>query len=138
VKTGDVPMEYKATISAARAVAQRASFCDRPGIPRVEPCSTYRRPAAALVGGGLKPTEALICAECVRAMRSALDAHVATISPEELDEAAEVTSEEAYEQALSDEILWDLEPDGTLVEASDDPLRGRAWGRDARRAWGRP
>jgi len=50
----------------------------------------------------------------------------------------EPTSEEAYEQALGDDVEWELLGDGTLTRATDDPTRGRAWGRDQGRAWGRP
>jgi len=52
----------------------------------------------------------------------------------------ELTSEEAYTEALDAEQLWELEPDGTLTEATDDgPARGRAWtGRARGAAWGRP
>jgi len=28
-----------------------------------------------------------------------------------------------------------MEPDGTLTRATDDPTRGRAWGRDQGCAW---
>lgn len=130
-------LETKATTSAARAVAQRTAR-DRPGLPRVEPCSVCRRPAATLVGGGLGANESLICSECVAAMLDALDQRLATISPEELDEAAELTSEQEFERALTDEMLWELQGDGSLTLATDKPTRGRAWGRDPRRAWGQP
>lgn len=53
------------------------------------------------------------------------------------DQLGELTSEEEYE-ALANEIRWVLEPDGTLTAPPIDPTRGRAWGRDPGRAWGRP
>ncbi len=49
----------------------------------------------------------------------------------------ELTSEQEYAEALDNEVRWDLEPDGTLTRATDDPSRGRTWGRGAGRAWGR-
>jgi phage head maturation protease len=131
-------LETNATTSAARAVAQRTAR-DRPGVPRVESCSVCRRPAAALIGGGLGTNESLICHECVAAMLDALDQRLVTITPEELDEAAELTTEAEYERALTDEMLWELQGDGSLTPDTGDPARGRAWGRpnlrsvDARR-----
>lgn len=43
-----------------------------------------------------------------------------------LDDDGEPTPEEAYLAALDGEQRWDLEPDGTLTPATDDPARGRA------------
>jgi hypothetical protein len=112
------------------AAVTRPSFRDRPGVPRVVTCSVCRRPAAALVGGGLRPGEALVCADCVGVMTAALDEHVATIDPADLDEAAELTTEQAYDAALDDEQVWAMQPDGSLVRAEEDPARtGRAWSR---------
>lgn len=131
---GVPPLEVK----AGGPIRSRPSLRDRPGLPRVTGCSVCRRPAAAVVGGGLRPGEALICADCVGVMTGALDEHVATIDPADLDAAAAVTSEQAYDQALDDEVRWDVLADGTLTRATDDPTRGRAWGADSRRARGRP
>jgi len=50
----------------------------------------------------------------------------------ELDELTgpELTSEEAYEQALADDVDWELLPDGTLTRGTGNTRRGgRAWGR---------
>ena len=100
VKAAGVPV---LEVKAGGPVRSRPSLRDRPGLPRVVACSACRRPAAALVGGGLKPSEALICADCMGVMTSALDEHVATIDPTDLDEAAELTTEQAYDQALGGE-----------------------------------
>ena len=68
------------------------------------PCSICRRPAAALVGGGLHGSgsnaERLICSECVRQIHEALDQHLATIDPADLGEAEdlELTIEQEYER----------------------------------------
>jgi hypothetical protein len=116
----DAPVrEYKAMTGTGRAVARRAAR-DRPGLPRVESCSVCRRPVAALIGGGLGANESLICSECVDAMYDALDQHLATISPEDLGEAAEMTTEEEYEAALDREHEWHLGPDGALLDGPPD------------------
>jgi hypothetical protein len=70
-------------------------------------------------------------------MTGAIDEHVATLEPVDLAEA-ELTMEEEYEAVLDHEQRWELEADGTLVPATDDPARERAWGADTRRAWGQP
>jgi len=61
------------------------------------------------------------------------------ISVAQLAEVDRITTEDAYAEALAAEQLWELEPDGTLTEATDDdPARGRAWTSRARgAAWGR-
>jgi len=42
----------------------------------------------------------------------------------------ELTSEEAYEQALADDVEWELLPDGTPTRSTGNTRRGgRAWGR---------
>ena len=134
VKTAGAVFEVK----AGGPPGARLSFRDRPGVPRVVSCSVCQKPAAALVGGGLRPGEALVCADCVGVMTSALDEHVATIDLADLDEAAELTTEQAYDQALDEEIDWAMQPDGSLVRANQDPARrGRAWSPGQRRAWGR-
>ena len=55
-----------------------------------------------------------------------------------LDDDGEPTPEEAYLAALDGEQRWDLEPDGTLTPATDDPAREWAWRADSRRSWDRP
>ena len=135
VKAAGLRLEVKAG-GPARPLR---SVRDRPCLPRVVPCTTCRRPAAALIGGGLMPDEALICDEYVSAMTSALDEHVATIDPADLAEAAELTTEQEYERAMADEQEWAMLPDGELVPAESDPQRdGLAWsqtGRRTERAW---
>lgn len=54
----------------------------------------------------------------------------AIIWPEELAEADGVTAEGDYADALRDEIVYSLEPDGTPVIETEDPTpSGRAWTR---------
>jgi len=77
-------------------------------------CSVCGRPAAALVSGGLRADERLICGQCLAVMDDARDARLATIGPDELDEAAAVTAEDAYLAALADEQEWHIRADGTL------------------------
>ena len=97
------------------------------------------RPAAAVVPGGLRAGETLICGKCVEVAGETAEGATREISVEQLAEVDRITSEDAYAEALGAEQLWELEPDGTLTEATDDPARGRAWTSRARgAAWGRP
>jgi hypothetical protein len=52
-------------LNAAGPLRASRSSQQRPGQPIVVPCSACRRPAAALVNGGLRDGEQLICASCV-------------------------------------------------------------------------
>jgi len=101
-------------------------------------CSVCERPAAVVVPGGLRRGERLICPRCVEE-----GTDTATIDADDLIDAyqltdPELTSEQEYDEALDNEVRYQMEPDGTLTRATDDPTRGRAWGRDQGRAWGRP
>ena len=126
------PLEVKA------GGPSRPTLRDRPGMPRVVACSVCRLPAAGVVPGGLRDGEALICARCVQVMTDALDEHVATIDPADVETVfgdPELTTEQEYAAALDGEQRWGLEPDGTLMPATDDPTcRGRAWSAGTRRA----
>ena len=128
VKAAGVRLEVK----AAGPARPRPTMRDRPGMPKVVACSVCRLPAAGVVPGGLRDGDALVCARCVAVMTEALDEHVATIDPAEVEAVfgeQELTSEQAYDQAVDDEVRWDVLADGTLTRATDDPSRGRAWGR---------
>jgi hypothetical protein len=128
----------KATTSAARAAAQRTNR-NRSGLPVVIPCSVCKMSAAGLINRPASDRDTvLICASCCRVMAEALDAHLATIPADQLAEAKELTSEQEFARAVTDEMLWELQGDGSLTPATDNPTRGRAWGRDTRRAWGQP
>jgi len=130
-------LETKSTMGVV--AAQR-----RAGGPAASTCSMCGRPAAAVVPGGLRAGESLICASCVEVAGAATEGATATISPEDLAEldhvGPELTSEEEYAQALDAEQRWQLAADGEITEeADDDPARGRAWTSRARgAAWGRP
>jgi len=137
VKGGPQPrFETKSTMGVV-AAQRRAG-------PAATACAVCNRPAAAVVPGGLRTGEQLICASCVEEAGETAEGATREISPEDLAEmdelGPELTSEEAYTEALDAEQLWELEPDGTLTEATDDgPARGRAWtGRARGAAWGRP
>ena len=98
------------------------------GMPTAAPCSVCDRPAAAVVPGGLREGETLICPRCVEVADD--DTDTATISAGDLAELDELTSEEAYEQALADDVEWELLPDGTPTRGTGNTRRGgRAWGR---------
>ena len=77
----------------------------------------------------------MICPRCVEVADDHTATDTATISAGDLAELAdmgeEITSEEAYEQALADDVDWELLPDGT-------PTRGTGSTRRGGRAWGRP
>ena len=135
VKGGPPPrLETKST---AGVVAPRR----RAGGPAASTCSVCGRPAAAVVLGGLRRGESLICRRCVEEAGEGTDTSV--LSADDVAAAyrltdVELTSEEEYDAALDAEVRWDLEPDGTITRTTDDPTRGRAWGRSAGRAWGQP
>jgi len=124
-------LEYKATSGVV--AAQR-----RAGMPTASPCSMCGRPAAAVVPGGLRAGESLICPRCVEVADDHTDtdtcADTTVISADDLADAyrgladPELTSEEAYEQALADEIDWELEPDGTLTRGPHNPSSGETAG----------
>ena len=65
---------------------------------------------------------------------------MAIIWPEELAEADGVTAEGEYADALREEIVYNLESDGTPVIETADPARaGRAWTRrPPTTGWGGP
>ena len=87
-------------------------------------------PAAAVVPGGLRAGESLICPRCVEVADDHTATDTATISAGDLAELDELTSEEAYEQALADDVEWELLPDGTPTRGTGNTRRGgRAWGR---------
>jgi len=88
------------------------------------------RPAAAIVPGGLRTGETLICPRCVEVADDHTATDTATITAGDLAELDELTSEEAFEQALGAEVEWDLEPDGVTTRAARGPRRGRAWRRN--------
>ena len=112
----------------------------RAGMPIASPCSMCGRPAAAARRARLRPGETLICGRCVEVAGEHTDDTTTEISAEDLAEVDRITSEEAYAHALGAEQMWELELDGTLIEATDDdPSRGRAWaGRNPGATWGRP
>jgi len=100
------------------------------------------RPAAAVVPGGLRAGERLICGKCVE-VASEHTGDTTEISAEDLAEmdtltGPELTSEEEYAQALDAEQRYELEPAGTLTEIIDDPTRAQAWGYNPGTACGRP
>ncbi len=106
---------------------------------------TCDRPTGVLVPGELRRGEKLIYGWCVEeageSTDTATDADTSVISADDLIDAyrgLELTAEEEYDEALDNEVRYQLEPDGTLALATDDPTRGRAWGRNPGRAWGRP
>ena len=130
IKGGPPPrLEYKATTGVLLAR-------HRAGMSTATPCSVCGRPAAAVVPGGLRTGETLICPRCVEVADDHTGTDTATISAgdlAELDELGEdeLTSEQAYAQALGVEVEWDLGPDGTLARGPRDPWggnRGAAWG----------
>jgi len=124
------PLETKSTSGVV--AAQR-----RAGMPTATPCSVCGRPAAAVVPGGLRAGETLICVRCVDQVAdddTDTDTDTAVLDADDISAAyrltdTELTSEEAYEQALADDVDWELLADGTLTRGSRDP-----WGREPRRA----
>ena len=126
IKGAPPRLEYKATSGVV--AAQR-----RVGMSLASPCSVCGRPAAAVVVGGLRAGESLICPRCVEVADN--DSDTAVLDADDIAAAYrltedELTSEEAYEQALADDVDWELLPDGTPTRAADRARRGgRAWGR---------
>ncbi|MGH3611980.1 MAG: hypothetical protein ACRDRK_05095 [Pseudonocardia sp.] len=102
-------------------------------------CLWCGRPAVG-VGATLSSGSKLICAQCLAEVDQ-IGVDAGRLDPaglDALDQLNELTAEQEFEQALGAEVRWHLEGDGTLVRAEDDERRGRARGRDARRAWGQP
>jgi hypothetical protein len=89
------------------------------------------RPAAAVVPGGLRTGESLICPRCIEVAEN--DSDTAVLDADAIAAAyrltdTELTSEEAYEQALADDVEWELLPDGTPTRGTGNTRRGgRAW-----------
>ncbi len=136
-------VEHKATTGVVAPARRRAGTPAAVAIP----CSVCGRPAGAVVPGGLGRGESLICGRCVAEAAEGTtttdDVDTSVLSADDLADAyhltdVELTAEEEFEQALTDEVRYQLEPDGTVALATDDPARGRTWGRDQGRAWGRP
>lgn len=104
------------------------------GLPKLTTCSVCGHTAGAILPGGLRPTESLICYRCIAAGRAAtspdgdLDGH---LDPTELDDAESITAEEGYAGALADDVRWRVEPDGNLVRDEDAERQGRAWTPDS-------
>ena len=122
-------VEYKSTSGVV--AAQRRTG----GMPTAAPCSVCGRPAAAVVPGGLRAGETLICPRCVEVTDDDTDTDMAVLDADDIEAAyrltdTELTSEEAYEQALDAEVEWGLLGDGTLTRGTGNSRRGgRAWGR---------
>ncbi len=125
------PLETKSTSGVV--AAQR-----RAGMPTATPCSVCGRPAAAVVPGGLRAGETLICVRCVDQVAdddTDTDTDTAVLDADDIAAAyrltdTELTSEEEYEQALGADVEWEMLADGTLARTADRARRGgRAWGR---------
>jgi len=123
-------VEYKST-SGVLPARRRA------GMPTAAPCSVCGRPAAAIVPGGLRAGERLICRHCVEeaAEGATTDADTSVLSADNLVDAyrltdVKLTSEEEYAEALDTEQEWHLLGDGTLARGSRNP-----WGGDRGAAW---
>ena len=119
-------VEYKSTSGVV--AAQRRTG----GMPTAAPCSVCGRPAAAVVPGGLRAGESMICPRCVEVADN--DTATAVLDADDIAAAyrltdAELTSEEEYDAALDAEVEWHLESDGTLARGSRDP-----WDRNRRAA----
>ena len=124
-------IEYKAT-SGVVAPQRRAGNAGG-----ASPCSVCGRPAAAIVPGGLRAGERLICRHCVEeaAEGATTDADTSVLSADNLVDAyrltdVKLTSEEEYAEALDTEQEWHLLGDGTLARGSRNP-----WGGDRGAAW---
>jgi len=121
-------VEYKSTTGVLPAR-------HRAGMPTASACSVCGRPAAAVVPGGLRAGESLICPRCVEVADDDTDTDTARITAGDLAELdalgdVELTSEQEYEQALDAEVEWGLLGDGTLTRGTGNSRRGgRAWGR---------
>ncbi len=124
VKGGRPPgVEYKATTGVLPARR-------RAGMPTAAPCSVCGRPAAAVVPGGLRAGETLICPRCVEVAdddtstdtstdTAVLDADDIAAAYRLTEDDAELTSEEEYDEALGADVEWDLLADGTLTRTAD-------------------
>jgi hypothetical protein len=123
--------EFKSTggvgIGAVNAVNRARLF-------RAVTCSVCNQVAAGVDGIGMPDGHKLICTSCMDVLDN-LAVEAGTITAAQLSEAAalddagELTSEEEYDAALDAEQLWDLNADGTLNPAADEPERWSAWGR---------
>jgi len=120
-------LETKATTGVA--AAQR-----RTG-PAASECSVCGRPAAAVVPGGLREGETLICTRCVdQVADDDTDTDTTVLDADAIADAYrltedELTSEEEYEQALDADVEWELLADGTPTRTTGSTRRGgRAWG----------
>ncbi len=130
IKGGPPPrLEYKATTGVLLAR-------HRAGMSTATPCSVCGRPAA-VVSGGLRAGERLICRHCVEeaAEGATTDADTSVLSADNLVDAyrltdVKLTSEEEYAEALDTEQEWHLLGDGTLARGSRNP-----WGGDRGAAW---
>ena len=121
-------VEYKATTGVAAAQRRQAAT--------PVACSVCARPAA-VVSGGLRAGERLICRHCVEeaAEGATTDADTSVLSADNLVDAyrltdVKLTSEEEYAEALDTEQEWHLLGDGTLARGSRNP-----WGGDRGAAW---
>jgi len=118
IKGGPPPrLETKATTGVLPARR-------RVGMPVASACSVCGRPAAAIVPGGLRAGETLICPRCVEVAE--IDSDTAVLDADDIAAAyrltnVERTAEEEYDAALDAEVEWHLESDGTLARGSRDP-----------------
>ena len=128
IKGGQPPrLETKATTGVVAAQ-------HRAGMPTASPCSMCGRPAAAVVPGGLRAGESMICPRCVEVAddHTTDTARISAGDLAALDELGQVelTSEEEFEQALAADVEWELLADGTLARGTGNTRRGgQAWGR---------
>lgn len=95
--------------------AERRSGRDG-GLPRLTMCSICGHGGGAILPGGLRAGESLTCPRCITAARGAIDGDTdGELTPGDLDAADNVTAEQVYEQAITDEQEWHLEPGGALA-----------------------
>lgn len=88
------------------------------GLPKLTACSLCGHGAGAILPGGLRHGETLICDRCITAARAAATPDGDTdglLTPDDLAAADDLTAEQAYEQAIGDEIEHHLNADGTLA-----------------------
>jgi len=104
IKGGPPPrLEYKSTTGVLPA-RHRAG-----GMPTASPCAVCGRPAAAVVGGGLRAGESLICPRCVEVAET--DTDTAVLDADDIAAAYrltedELTSEQEYAEALDAEVRY--------------------------------
>ena len=124
IKGGPPPrLEYKATTGVLPARR-------RVGMPVASPCSVCGRPAAAVVPGGLRAGESLICPRCVEVADNDADTDTAVLDADDIAAAYrltedELTSEEEYAAAMDNEQEWHLLDDGCLARGPRTEPRGR-------------